>query len=192
MKSSGHQSLYSIEFSRPAELRTEPPAKPMTPRRVKRRSVSSRHSTRHSSRRTSQRRSTSRQAPAPASGHTNPTYRQSSQQSLNEPYHEEEVYNNHRPPSVRSSYSNFHGTRPISMHTEPSYNDTYMSSPSLTEATPQVPQKRAVPDPALMNNMNMPYRAHSSQSFLNNGPPAYHLHQGSQYFPPPPDSETAM
>lgn len=173
----------------------------MTPRRVKRRSVSSRHSTRNSSRRTSQRRSNSRQAPA--TGHTNPTYRQSSQQSLNEPYHEEEVYNNHRPPSVRSSYSNFHGTRPISMHTdntaiypEPSYNDTYMSrpdySPSLTEATPQVPQKRIVPDPALINNMNMPYRAHSSQSFLNNGPPAYHLHQGSQYFPPPPDSETAM
>lgn len=88
-----------------------------------------------------------------SNGHANPTYQQSSIQSLNEPDDLDELYNN-RPASVRSSYSNFHGTRAIN----------YAAKQYHSHATPQVPQKRA-------NNPNR----HSMRSvaFLNNGPPAY-------------------
>lgn len=171
----------------------------MTPRRVKRRSVSSRHSTRHSSRRSSHRRPPQHHSNV---GHSNPTYKQSSQHSLNEPFHDDDLYNN-RPASVRSNYSNFHGTRLMSLHTDNlihpdhSYqNDNYFSrtnsSPVIcAEATPQVPQKRPMPEPVIVN---LPYRNHNNQNaFLNSGPPAYHLHQGtSQYMGSNADSETAM
>ncbi|KAG5877577.1 hypothetical protein JTB14_003728 [Gonioctena quinquepunctata] len=209
-------SLYSIEFSSQLENRhgdsdndfdqIPPPVspKPMTPRRVKRRSVmtrgsSGRHST--SSRRQSHSRSSTRssrrtaqnpvtrlleqqqksqaydspaspspiESPCPTyytssnnlvghqnwqvnNGHTNPTYQQSSQQSLNETEELEDLYNN-RPPSVRSSYSNFHGTRALN----------YSSKHYHSHATPQVPQKRNTPTRNSMRSM----------AFLNNGPPAY-------------------
>ncbi|XP_073811238.1 sodium/potassium-transporting ATPase subunit beta-1-interacting protein isoform X2 [Musca autumnalis] len=55
-------------------------------------------------------------------GHYNPTY-QHSTTNLNDGEHVDELYNN-RPPSVRSSYSNFHGTRPMS---------SYMTSSGTTE-----------------------------------------------------------
>lgn len=88
-----------------------------------------------------------------SNGHANPTYQQSSIQSLNEPDDFDDLYNN-RPASVRSSYSNFHGTRALN----------YSSKHYHSHATPQVPQKRS-------NNPNR----HSMRSvaFLNNGPPAY-------------------
>lgn len=86
-------------------------------------------------------------------GHANPNYQQSSQQSLNETEDLDELYNN-RPASVRSSYSNFHGTRAINYSPPKHYH---------SHATPQVPQKR-----------NAPYRNSMRQmAFLNNGPPAY-------------------
>lgn len=113
--------------------------------------------------------------PYPAlQAHSNPTYQQSSNQSLNDHAEEfDELYNN-RPASVRSSYSNFHGTRTVSTS-----NDNYFAQNNFvaSQATPQVPQKR-----------NAPYR-HSvrSNAFLNNGPPAYNF-QGHT----PPDSETTM
>lgn len=196
-KSTGNQSLYSVEFTRPAELRIESAAKPMTPRRVKRRSVSSRHSTRRSSRRSSQRRNVHHSN----IGHTNPTYRQSSQHSLNDSYNDEDLYNN-RPASVRSSYSNFHAARPISLHTdngifpEASYHmdnchphSNSSPSPLPAEATPQVPLKRSIPDPI---PPSIPYRAQGGQNtFFNSGPPAYHLHQGVHYSHSP-DTETVM
>ncbi|XP_059225072.1 sodium/potassium-transporting ATPase subunit beta-1-interacting protein isoform X2 [Stomoxys calcitrans] len=55
-------------------------------------------------------------------GHYNPTY-QHSTTNLNDGEHVDELYNN-RPPSVRSSYSNFHGTRPMS---------SYVTSSATTE-----------------------------------------------------------
>lgn len=88
-----------------------------------------------------------------SNGHANPTYQQSSIQSLNEPDDFDDLYNN-RPASVRSSYSNFHGTRALN----------YSTKQYHSHATPQVPQKRS-------SNPNR----HSMRSvaFLNNGPPAY-------------------
>ncbi|KAI9582761.1 hypothetical protein GQX74_011978 [Glossina fuscipes] len=54
-------------------------------------------------------------APSLGGGHYNPTY-QHSTTNLNDGEQADELYNN-RPPSVRSSYSNFHGTRPITSYT---------------------------------------------------------------------------
>lgn len=89
-----------------------------------------------------------------SNGHSNPTYQQSSSQSLNDPEDFDDLYNN-RPASVRSSYSNFHGTRPVS-YTAPKHYHSH--------ATPQVPQKRT-------SNTNR--NSMRSMAFLNNGPPAY-------------------
>ncbi|XP_075165120.1 sodium/potassium-transporting ATPase subunit beta-1-interacting protein isoform X2 [Haematobia irritans] len=61
-------------------------------------------------------------SPSLGGGHYNPTY-QHSTTNLNDAEHVDELYNN-RPPSVRSSYSNFHGTRPMS---------SYVTSSSTTE-----------------------------------------------------------
>lgn len=60
--------------------------------------------------------------PPSLGGHYNPTY-QHSTTNLNDGEHVDELYNN-RPPSVRSSYSNFHGTRPMS---------SYLTSSATTE-----------------------------------------------------------
>ncbi|KYB29805.1 sodium/potassium-transporting ATPase subunit beta-1-interacting protein isoform X1 [Tribolium castaneum] len=86
-------------------------------------------------------------------GHSNPTYQQSSTQSLNDTEDFDDLYNN-RPASVRSSYSNFHGTRTINYNAPKHYH---------SHATPQVPQKRNNPGRNSMRSM----------AFLNNGPPAY-------------------
>lgn len=101
-------------------------------------------------------------------GHTNPTYQQSSTQSLNENEDFDDLYNN-RPASVRSSYSNFHGTRAIN----------YASQHYHSNATPQVPQKR---------NTNPNRHSMRSMAFLNNGPPAY----SSQGHSSAVDSETTI
>ncbi|KAL1492957.1 hypothetical protein ABEB36_011113 [Hypothenemus hampei] len=219
-------SLYSIEFSsqldnHPGDSENEldhipSSPKPMTPRRVKRRSVmqrgtSGRHST--NSRRQSHSRSSTRssrrsqnpvtklldqqqkcqayesptsqspmESPLPNyyinsnsginniqnrqsfSGHTNPSYQQSTT-SLNEEF--DDLYNN-RPASVRSSYSNFHGAR-ANYSPPKQYHHSH--------ATPQVPQKRGNPSRNSMRNM----------SFLNSGPPAYTV-QGAMAL----DNETPM
>ena len=226
-------SLYSIEFSTQSggrngdcdsldcnnDLAPQVSPKPMTPRRVKRRSVmqrgsSGRHSTssrRHNTARSST-RSSKRTAQNPvtrlleqqqklqhydrpvssspidnmsnyysnvlnnnlmlnwhSNGHTNPTYQQTSTQSLNENEDFDDLYNN-RPASVRSSYSNFHGTRAIN------YNSQHYHG----NATPQVPQKR---------NSNPSRQSIRPSTFLkNDGPPAYSS-QGHGY---PLDSETTI
>ncbi|XP_050519388.1 sodium/potassium-transporting ATPase subunit beta-1-interacting protein [Diabrotica virgifera virgifera] len=100
-------------------------------------------------------------------GHTNPNYQQSSQQSLNETEELDDLYNN-RPASVRSSYSNFHGTRALNYSPPKHYH---------SHATPQVPQKRGQSSRSSMRSM----------AFLNNGPPAYTSHGQI-----PGDSETPM
>ncbi|KAF2884035.1 hypothetical protein ILUMI_22153 [Ignelater luminosus] len=103
-----------------------------------------------------------------SNGHSNPTYQQSSMQSLNEPDDVDDLYNN-RPASVRSSYSNFHGTRAMSHRSSQHFNN---------HATPQVPQKRA-------NNPNR--QSMRNMIFLNSGPPAYSS-QGQTVI----DSETTI
>lgn len=60
-------------------------------------------------------------------GHSNPTYQHSTSNLNHSPELNDEYYTNNRPPSVRSSYSNFHGTRPLS---------SYVTTPgNLTVAT---------------------------------------------------------
>ncbi|XP_044257613.1 uncharacterized protein LOC123006839 isoform X3 [Tribolium madens] len=100
-------------------------------------------------------------------GHSNPTYQQSSTQSLNDTEDFDDLYNN-RPASVRSSYSNFHGTRAISYNAPKHYH---------SHATPQVPQKRNNPNRNSMRSM----------AFLNNGPPAYSSQRQASI-----DSETTI
>ncbi|KAF5281216.1 hypothetical protein FQR65_LT14831 [Abscondita terminalis] len=226
------RSLYSIEFSQQLEqqqhednseydneqISVSISPKPMTPRRVKRRSVMTRgSSSKQSSKRYSHSRSSTRSSrrivqnpvtqlleqqqriqantdptgqsliePSPSycntfgannnmlhqnwqsNGHSNPTYQQSSMQSLNEADDVDELYNN-RPASVRSSYSNFHGTRAMSHRTSQHYNN---------HATPQVPQKKLVN----FNKQNI-----RNNVFLNSGPPAY-----SSQGQPVIDSETTI
>ncbi|XP_044764991.1 sodium/potassium-transporting ATPase subunit beta-1-interacting protein 2 [Coccinella septempunctata] len=211
-------SLYSIEFSTDLDNRHEDynqdfnhlaPAmspKPMTPRKVKRRSVmtrgsstrysttSKRHSGSRSSTRSSRRslqnpitylmeqqktlstfdRSQHLEPPVPTSlnmsnnnlgaySHANLTYQQSSTQSLNKMDDLDELYTG-RPASVRSSYSNFHGTR--------EFNYTNVNPYQHSHATPQVPQKKQ--------------KLRNGSMFLNNGPPAYTQRIYSN------DSETTM
>lgn len=105
-------------------------------------------------------------------GHTNPTYQQSSTQSLNQDQEDlDDLYNN-RPASVRSSYSNFHGTRAISYGAPAHYY-------GHGHATPQVPQKRV---------SNQPHRqSMRSMAFINSGPPAYSSHGRASV-----DSETTI
>ncbi|KAF7281924.1 hypothetical protein GWI33_004044 [Rhynchophorus ferrugineus] len=198
-------SLYSIEFSSHLDNRqTESDnefdhvpssPKPMTPRRVKRRSVmqrgsSGRHST--SSRRQSHNRSSvrsSRRMQNPvtklleqqqkcqayeSTTSSNPNW--GSTMGHNNPSYQQsttslnedfdELYNN-RPASVRSSYSNFHGAR--ANYSPPKQYHSH--------ATPQVPQKRGNP---ARNSMR-------SMAFLNSGPPAYTVQNVI-----PPDTETPM
>ncbi|KAL5288727.1 NKAIN4 family protein [Megaselia abdita] len=147
------------------------------------------------------------QWPTPPSmaGHYNPTYQHStpnlanagSSNALdNENEHVDDLYNN-RPPSVRSSYSNFHGTRPLS-----SYNTGYQPAENVfAELTQQIPplppvsshHYRNLPPPVL-ESQNIPLSRRSasresirSMAFINQGPPAYNLNYHT-----PPDSETTM
>lgn len=116
-------------------------------------------------------------------GHYNPTYQHSTPNLANSNEHVDELYNN-RPPSVRSSYSNFHGTRPLS-----SYNPTKENVFAGITGGPQPQQQQ--------HNFSQPQvpptrRSASRESirsmaFLNNGPPAYNLNYHT-----PPDSETTM
>lgn len=131
-------------------------------------------------------------------GHTNLTYVHSTpslvEGEMNEYYH------TNRPPSVHSSYSNFHGTRPLSYNTNPNgsggggsrengakenlfvgltqqsqsnqHRPHTLYQSSQPQAIPQVPQKKTG----------------SRERFLNNAPPAYHQYNHHT----PPDSETTM
>lgn len=141
-------------------------------------------------------------AAATSLGHTNLTYVHSNPSLVDGEMNE--YYQANRPPSVHSSYSNFHGTRPLSYNQNPnggggSSRDRDIAKENLfaglsqpqssshhnnrphplyqstqPQAIPQVPQKRT---------------GGSRDRFLNNAPPAYHQ---SAYNHTPPDSETTM
>uniref|UniRef100_A0A1L8DIH6 Putative ccaat-binding transcription factor n=1 Tax=Nyssomyia neivai TaxID=330878 RepID=A0A1L8DIH6_9DIPT len=106
-------------------------------------------------------------------GHFNPTYQHSTPNLTQSSENIDELYNN-RPPSVRSSYSNFHGARPLSS----TYNQVPTTENVFTGLTqaPQLPQRRAPSRESVR-----------SMAFLNSGPPAYNLNYHT-----PPDSETTM
>lgn len=131
-------------------------------------------------------------------GHYNPTYQHSTPNLNNNPEMVDELYNN-RPPSVRSSYSNFHGSRPLSMgvttenvfvglngnqasggqsHHHHHYTGT-LQSRSAPQAIPQVPHRQRSDSRESVRSM----------AFLNNGPPAYNL---NYHTPPDSNSETTM
>ncbi|KDR14349.1 hypothetical protein L798_10381 [Zootermopsis nevadensis] len=97
-----------------------------------------------------------------ASGHTNPLYQQSSMQSLDD----DDVYNN-RPSSARSSYSNYHGTRPISCYVGPGGTPAYYMA---GQATAQVP----VTNTHRRSNHAIA-KTRPTSGFLNSGPPAYQV-----------------
>lgn len=135
-------------------------------------------------------------------GHYNPMYQHSTPNLANNQEYVDELYNN-RPPSVRSSYSNFHGARSIhalnnltgssmdpggstvagssAVAQQPPGNvftKLVAGASSQPQAIPQLPQRtRGSTD--LINDRSM--------AFLNGAPPAYNLNYHT-----PPDSETTM
>lgn len=111
-------------------------------------------------------------------GHFNPTYQHSTPNLTQSSENIDELYNN-RPPSVRSSYSNFHGARPLSStYTQGPATENVFSGLGQNQGggIPQVPQRRAASRESVR-----------SMAFLNSGPPAYNLNYHT-----PPDSETTM
>ncbi|XP_063219548.1 sodium/potassium-transporting ATPase subunit beta-1-interacting protein isoform X2 [Bacillus rossius redtenbacheri] len=89
--------------------------------------------------------------------HTNPLHQQNCTHSLSN----DDIYNN-RPSSARSSYSNYHGTRPISCFVEPGGASAYYIG---SQATPQVFVANT--------HRRSSHRTPSTTAFLNSGPPPY-------------------
>lgn len=122
--------------------------------------------------------------------HINPSYQHSTPNLSHSPEPEEPY---HRPPSVRSSYSNFHGARPLSSYNPITENVfVNLADQSASQAIPQVPHRRsAMVQPTKSGiNKNDQSRVDTgdrTMSFLRSGPPAYNLNYHT-----PPDSETTM
>lgn len=137
-------------------------------------------------------------------GHTNLTYVHSNPSLADGEMNE--YYQTERPPSARSSYSNFHGTRPLS------YNANAVSSNKIRESTKDnvfavlSQQQQQHQQHQSYSNSTRPHSLYHQTSqaipqvpmkkgtgsreslrFLNAAPPAYH-----QYNHTPPDSETTM
>lgn len=128
------------------------------------------------------------QDPQASQGHYNPTY-QHSTPNLNANNQEivDEVYNN-RPPSVRSSYSNFHGTRPLSTSVTENEN-VFVGLNSIASSELQPNRSQPMPIPQLPSRQSASRESIRSMAFLNNGPPAYNL---NYHTPPDSNSETTM
>lgn len=121
-------------------------------------------------------------------GHYNPTYQHSTPNlATNNPEIVDEVYNN-RPPSVRSSYSNFHGTRPHSTNITDNEN-VFVGLNTLTSNDMQPSRSQPMPIPQLPSRQSASRESIRSMAFLNNGPPAYNL---NYHTPPDSNSETTM
>ncbi|XP_070499738.1 sodium/potassium-transporting ATPase subunit beta-1-interacting protein isoform X2 [Chironomus tepperi] len=138
-------------------------------------------------------------------GHTNLTYVHSNPNLVDGEMNE--YYQTERPPSARSSYSNFHGTRPLSYNANTVSNskirdstkDNLFAGLSQQQQQQQVQHQsyshstrphslyhqpsQAIPQVPMKKNTG----SRESLRFLNSAPPAYH-----QYNHTPPDSETTM
>lgn len=146
-------------------------------------------------------------------GHTNPTYQHSNPNLADGP-EMNEYYQTTRPPSVRSSYSNFHGTRPLSYNQNPAASTSsaqenlfaglaqqqqqqQQSQQQSRKAPQQQPQQQyyhlpsaqpqAIPQAAAI--MKRAAGSRESLRFLSGAPPAYGNHYNHHT---PPDSETTM
>lgn len=126
--------------------------------------------------------------PHSSHGHYNPTYQHSTPNLVPNPEHVDEVYN-HRPPSVRSSYSNFHGTRPLSTSIADSENVFVGLNSGQAGTAARPARSQPVPVPKLPSRQSVSRESLQSMSFLNNGPPAYNL---NYHTPPDSNSETTM
>lgn len=124
-------------------------------------------------------------------GHFNPTYQHSTPNlTADNPEMVDEVYN--RPPSVRSSYSNFHGARPLSMGANAGAdNENVFVGLNSIGSTSQQSANRSqpMPIPQLPSRQSASRESIRSMAFLNNGPPAYNL---NYHTPPDSNSETTM
>lgn len=121
-------------------------------------------------------------------GHYNPTYQHSTPNlATNNPEMVDEVYNN-RPPSVRSSYSNFHGARPHSTNMTENEN-VFVGLNSMNSNDMQPNRSQPMPIPQLPSRQSASRESIRSMAFLNNGPPAYNL---NYHTPPDSNSETTM
>lgn len=121
--------------------------------------------------------------PSLGGGHYNPTY-QHSTTNLNDGEQVDELYNN-RPPSVRSSYSNFHGARPMSsyMNTTGTTENVFVGLVASNTAQNAITQQ---PSPAT-SSFQQQQITHESPAT----PPLYqqhplHQHSLSQHSLPPP------
>lgn len=122
-------------------------------------------------------------------GHYNPTYQHSTPNlATNNPELVDEVYNN-RPPSVRSSYSNFHGARPHSTNITADNENVFVGLNSMTSNDMQPNRSQPMPIPQLPSRQSASRESIRSMAFLNNGPPAYNL---NYHTPPDSNSETTM
>lgn len=136
-------------------------------------------------------------------GHSNPSYQHSTPNLTETPDVEEYITN--RPPSVRSSYSNFHGTRPLSYNPNPTNNSVQENvfaglsqqqqqahlakaqQPNQYQLPTQQQQFNAQSQPLAIPQLPNNRKARSREGFWSTGPPAYNLNYHT-----PPDSETTM
>ncbi|KAM8711356.1 hypothetical protein ACLKA7_000490 [Drosophila subpalustris] len=105
--------------------------------------------------------------PASIGGHYNASYQHSTTQLNND-----ELYNN-RPPSVRSSYSNFHGSRPLSTANYNASENVFAGLSGASQSSQSSPPQAPCTPPL--------YQQH----------PLHHQQQ-QQYLPPPPLPEAAQ
>lgn len=124
-------------------------------------------------------------------GHYNPTYQHSTPNlATNNPEMVDEVYNN-RPPSVRSSYSNFHGARPHSTNITTDNENVFVGLNSMTSNDMQPSRSQPMAIPQLPSRQSASRESIRSMAFLNNGPPAYNFNYAA-HTPPDSNSETTM
>ncbi|CAD7014772.1 unnamed protein product [Ceratitis capitata] len=123
-------------------------------------------------------------------GHFNPTY-QHSTTNLNDVEHTDELYNN-RPPSVRSSYSNFHGTRPVSSYISNSgtTENVFVGLTGSAQAQSIVQQPQQQAQQQQLNNLPIPpslppHVAPATPPLYQTNPLQQHLlSTGQQHIPP--------
>lgn len=130
--------------------------------------------------------------PVTNQGHSNPTYQHSTPNLSHSPEPMDEPYGN-RPPSVRSSYSNFHGARPLS-----SYNpntgakeNVFLGLTQPQQSQPQQPPAMQIskpppePHPIPATHKHEPFRPKPAAAPPPTHPKPYAHVQPQAQMPPP-------
>lgn len=123
-------------------------------------------------------------------GHSNPTYQHSTPNLSHSPEPLDEPYSN-RPPSVRSSYSNFHGARPLS-----SYNPNTGAKENVFLGLTQPQAQQPPPPPVVQQKPEQIPASHKHEPFRPTKPaaapppthPKPYAHVQPQAQMPPPQS----